>query len=98
NPKLFGYVLGFSAAVGGQFSSVDETVKALPSGADGIQAPFRLVWVSCGRQDFLFNNNQQFVEMLRARGVKVTYRETDGAHVWSVWRRNLYETLSLLFQ
>ena len=98
NPKLFRYVLGFSAAVGGQFNSVDDSVKALPSGPDGIQAPFRLVWVSCGRQDFLFNNNKQFAEMLAVRGVKVTYRETEGAHVWSVWRRNLYETIPLLFQ
>lgn len=98
NPKLFRYVLGFSAAVGGQFNSVDETVRALPLGGEGIQAPFRLVWVSCGRQDFLFNNNKQFAEMLTARGVKVTYRETEGAHVWSVWRRNLYETVPLLFQ
>jgi hypothetical protein len=26
------------------------------------------------------------------------YRETEGAHVWSAWRRNLCDTLPLLFR
>ncbi len=92
NPNLFGYVLGFSAAVGGQFLNVEETLPAEPP------KPLRLLWVSCGRQDFLFKANQDFVESLRRRGVDVTYRETEGAHVWSVWRHNLREALPLLFK
>jgi hypothetical protein len=27
----------------------------------------------------------------------LTYRETEGAHVWSVWRNNLNESAPLLF-
>ncbi|MCL4813726.1 MAG: esterase [Vicinamibacteraceae bacterium] len=92
HPTVFGYVLGYSAAVGGQFLNIDgefsaESLKSL-----------RLLWVSCGRQDFLFQANKDFVESLRQRGIDVTYRETEGAHVWSVWRHNLRDTLPLLFK
>jgi enterochelin esterase-like enzyme/lysophospholipase L1-like esterase len=96
HPATFGYVLGFSAAVGGQFAKVDELFTSMPSGSKA-QA-WRLLWISCGRQDFLYENNKQFADALTQRGLNVTYRETEGAHVWSVWRRNLRDVLPLLFQ
>ena len=95
NPKVFSYVLGYSAAVGGQF--LDMTDVLPKAGAPSLRS-YRLVWLSCGRQDFLFKANQEFAEVLRQRGVDLTYRETDGAHVWSVWRHNLRDTLPLLFK
>ena len=96
HPKIFSYVLGFSAAVGERFLDVK---GELPGGADAAAwRSFRLVWLSCGRQDFLFQANKEFAEVLRQRGVSLTYRETEGAHVWSVWRHNLHETLPLLFR
>ena len=70
------------------------TVKRAPRAADA----FRLVWLGCGRQDFLFKNNKEFLDSLTKTGVKVTYHETDGSHVWSVWRNYLHETLPLLFR
>jgi enterochelin esterase family protein len=97
HPETFSYVLGYSSAVGGQFGDADEVYQTIAAkGAE--KKKFRLVWIGCGRQDFLFENNKQFVAGLTARGVPVTYRETEGAHVWSVWRRYLHETLPLLFQ
>jgi enterochelin esterase family protein len=98
NPATFRYVLGYSAAIGGQITNVDETFKDLLTNPAGANATFRLIWISCGRQDFLFKNNKEFADTLTERGIKLTYRETKGAHVWSVWRGNLYETLPLLFR
>jgi enterochelin esterase family protein len=98
NPGTFNYVLGYSAAIGGQIGNVDETFKDVFANPDRANAAFRLVWISCGRQDFLFKNNMQFADTLRERGLRFTYRDTEGAHVWSVWRRNLYDTLPLLFR
>jgi enterochelin esterase family protein len=56
-----------------------------------------LLWVSCGKQDFLYQANREFVDLLNKRGVKVLFRETEGSHVWSVWRHDLNETAPLLF-
>lgn len=97
HPDLFHYVLGYSAAVSGQFMKAEEAFKGFFENPEKVNRKLRLLWVSCGRQDFLYPANRQFVEKLKAKGVKVTYRETEGAHVWSVWRNNLQESAPLLF-
>lgn len=97
HPDLFHYVLGYSAAVSEQFMNGEEALKnVLPSAAEA-NSKLRLLWVSCGRQDFLYEANREFAETLKAKGVKLTYRETEGSHVWSVWRNNLDESAPLLF-
>jgi enterochelin esterase family protein len=98
HPELFHYVLGFSAAIGGQFLNIDETIRPLLANPAAANAKFRLLWISVGRQDFLFGPDQQLAKTLTDGGVKNTYRETEGAHVWSVWRNNLNEAATLLFR
>ena len=95
HPELFSYVLGFSAPVGGQFADTKETQDAL---AAQRAVRRRLLWISSGRRDFLYENNRAFVDQLKERGLDVTYREREGAHVWSVWRTDLHESLPLLFR
>jgi enterochelin esterase family protein len=95
HPELFSYVLGFSAAVGGQFADTQQTLDAVSTQR---AARRRLLWISCGRRDFLYENNRTFVEQLQQRGLAVTFREREGSHVWSVWRTDLHETLHLLFR
>ncbi|MEO7272270.1 MAG: alpha/beta hydrolase-fold protein [Vicinamibacterales bacterium] len=97
NLDRFNYVLGYSAAVGGQFADTSELLKTVAANPAKVNAALRVLWLSVGRQDFLFQNNKQFADALTAAGIKLTYRETEGAHVWSVWRRNLFETAPLLF-
>jgi enterochelin esterase family protein len=97
HPDLFHYVLGYSAAVSEQFMDAEEAFKDLLSNPVETSAKLRLLWVSCGRQDFLYQANRQFADLLKAKAVKLTYRETEGAHVWSVWRNNLNESAQLLF-
>jgi enterochelin esterase-like enzyme len=41
--------------------------------------------------------NRQFADTLKTKGLSVTYKETEGAHVRSVWRNNLNETARVLF-
>jgi len=97
NTDRFHYVLGYSAAVGGQFINPEETLQKQRANAALTNSRLKLLWISVGRQDFLFQGNKKFSEDLTAAGVKVNYRETEGAHVWSVWRKNLNETLPMLF-
>jgi enterochelin esterase-like enzyme len=94
---VFRWVLGFSAAIGGQFINTEETLHTVLSDPAAANRRLRLLWVSCGKQDFLYQANRQFVDTLTAKGVKVTYREPEGSHVWSVWRKNLTETVPMLF-
>lgn len=98
HPELFHYVLGFSAAIGGQYLNIDQTVQSVLANPAAPNAKFHLLWISVGKQDFLFGPNQQLAKILTEGGVKNTYRETEGAHVWSVWRHNLNEAVPLLFR
>ena len=41
--------------------------------------------------------NQAFAKFLSQHDVKFTFRESDGAHTWMVWRRYLNELAPLLF-
>jgi enterochelin esterase family protein len=58
----------------------------------------RLLWIACGRDDRLIGGNQKFLEWLKSRDVRYTWKETEGAHTWMVWRRYLAEFAALLFQ
>ncbi len=97
HPDLFHYVLGYSAAVSGQFMKPDEAFRNVLANPAQANSRLRLLWISCGKQDFLYQANRQLAETFETKGVKLTYRETEGAHVWSVWRNNLNESAPLIF-
>jgi enterochelin esterase family protein len=98
NSNLFHYVLGYSAAVGRPFMNADAEFQEALAKPDALNTRLRLLWVGCGRQDFLFQANRQFVDLLKNKGVNVLYHETEGSHVWSIWRNYLNETVPLLFK
>jgi enterochelin esterase-like enzyme len=97
NLDRFHYVLGFSAAIGGQFLNEQALLQQAVTNRAAINR-LRLLWLSCGRQDFLYEANRQFSEALKANSIKATYIETEGTHIWSVWRHNLNDALPLLFK
>jgi len=93
NLDLFSWVGAFSAAVQDQ-----EEYRRLLSDPDSVNARLELLWVGCGREDFLFDANEKFLETLKAKKVKHVAHITDGAHEWRVWRRYLNEFVPLLFK
>jgi enterochelin esterase-like enzyme len=58
----------------------------------------KLLWIACGKEDRLLQANREMKEWLKAKGVAFTDVETEGAHTWQVWRRNLAEFAVLLFR
>lgn len=94
---LFSHVGGFSSAVGpaNDFARTYAGALARPGAAN---AALRLLWVGCGTDDGVFAASKSFSEFLTAHGVTHTFRATDGAHTWMVWRRYLNEIAPLLFR
>jgi enterochelin esterase family protein len=95
HPDRFGWIGAFSSAYvmygadrGRFFPKIDGASRPEP----------RLLWIACGREDFLYGANRQFREWLKTKGVAFTPVDTPGAHTWRVWRRNLTEFLPLLFR
>jgi enterochelin esterase-like enzyme len=92
-PDRFGWIGAFSS--GGLDENFD---RAYPAVNETINARLHLLWIACGKEDWLTGTNQKLVDWLRSKGVKLTWVQTPGTHSFTVWRRNLAEFAPLLFQ
>ncbi len=91
----FSWVGSFSGAVIMAGNDLNQTLPPLDSSAN---AKLKLLWIGCGKDDFLINSNHQLDEWLKAKGITHTFVETPGAHTWLVWRRYLADFAPLLFR
>lgn len=48
-----------------------------------------LIYMACGTEDFLINENRAFYQFLMDEKVDVTYTESPGEHNWAFWNRYL---------
>jgi len=94
----FAYVGAFSAGGLGQ-GNYDPSFPGITaqSGAE-IKGKLRVLWIACGTEDGLFPANQKFITWLKEKGLEPTTIQTPGMHAWMVWRENLTNFASLLFQ
>jgi len=58
----------------------------------------RLLWIGIGKDDFLLTGAQALDAALTTKGVRHTFRVTEGRHEWVVWRHHLHEVAPLLFR
>ncbi len=58
----------------------------------------KVFWFATGKDDFLVGTSRATVDMFRKHGFNVTYKETEGAHTWIVWREYLNAFAALLFR
>ncbi len=93
NLDLFGWVGAFSSAI-----PEEPKLGKLLAEPESINEKLELLWIGCGRQGFLFEANQKFIERLRADKIEHTNHFTEGAHEWRVWRNYLNELAPLLFK
>jgi len=93
NLELFAWVGAFSSAV-----PRDREFDNLLAKSEVINNKLHLLWVGCGRKDFLFKSNQNLIERLKTDNIKHVAHITDGAHEWRLWRRYLNELVPLLFK
>jgi enterochelin esterase-like enzyme len=97
NLDLFGYVGGFSSGLGNA-ANFPKTYASLTANAPASNTKIRLLWVGCGTDDGAFGASKAFSEFLTKHDIKHTFRETGGAHTWTVWRRHMQEISPLLFR
>ncbi|WP_082391386.1 esterase [Jiulongibacter sediminis] len=96
--NTFDYIGVFSSAnrlmnaeAEGIYANFDEGIKKQNENG------FELYWIGVGKDDFLYKANQEFRDKLDELGVKYTYLETEGGHIWKVWRIYLNEFAQKLF-
>jgi S-formylglutathione hydrolase FrmB len=75
-----------------QENDIFKIVREMP--ADKIKnLPF--VYLDCGTEDFLINNNRDFVNLLLEKKVKHEFRQLPGGHDWKFWDAQIQEFLEL---
>ena len=97
-PEMFDYVGLFSAAI---FRG-KEGVEIYENFEERLERQFaaapRLYWIAIGEDDFLYDENVRYRELLDAKGYPYTYVESEGGHVWRNWRVYLSQFTPLLFR
>ena len=97
-PNTFAYIGLFSPAImpfGKTTSAVYENFDtSLQKQKDN---GYNLYWIAIGKTDFLYKSVADYRKKLDAFGMKYTYVESEGGHVWSNWRDYLAAYATLLF-
>jgi enterochelin esterase-like enzyme len=88
----FAWVGSFSGA-----ADLDALKPAIDS-AKETNERLELLWIACGREDFLLDQNKAIVAALAKNGIHHEWRLTDGGHAWPVWRGYLADFAPLLFR
>ena len=98
-PDMFNYSGMFSAAIG-----VDgQQMCPMYENFDAKLATYfskkpALLWIGCGKTDFLYKSNIDFMAKMDTNGQPYKYMETEGGHIWRNWRIYLSEFVPLLFK
>ncbi|MCA9172498.1 MAG: hypothetical protein KDB23_32760, partial [Planctomycetales bacterium] len=87
---VFAWVGGFSSSV----PTADGIASAI-NNVDATNSNLKLLWIACGKDDFLLERNNQFIELLNEKNVKHTWVLTEGNHSWPIWRDYLTQFLPL---
>lgn len=91
--ERFAWVGGFSSAVPSR-----ETVAGALDDAASTNAKLKLLWIGCGKDDFLLKRNEDFIALLKEKNLRHEWHLTAGTHSWPVWRTYLGEFVPKLFQ
>lgn len=97
-PSMFDYVGLFSAAIfrGDESVAIYNDLEAkLARQFDKAPA---LYWIAIGEEDFLYQDNVRYRELLDKCGYDYIYRESTGGHIWRNWRIYLTEYTQLIFK
>jgi len=89
----FAWIGAFSAAIP-ESDSVQDAMK----NAAATNEKLKLLWIACGKDDFLLDQNLAAIEAFKAAGIKHQWHLTGGSHAWPVWRGYLADFAPLLFR
>jgi enterochelin esterase-like enzyme len=95
-PEKFAWVFAYAPAIWKR--EFDETFKNLYAPADQLNNHLRVLWISCGRSDFLYQSTTDFLATLDEKKIRYTPLFTEGGHTWMNVRDYLAATAQLLFK
>lgn len=96
NMNKFAWVCCYSAYL--STAEMESNFAHIGGNAAQTNEQLRLLWVSVGNEDFLYQQTVEFLEYLKSK--EVTYKSwiTDGGHTWMNVKAYVAETVPMLFR
>lgn len=91
-PGTFQYICPLSMGLWGEQPDIDAKLQGLK------KAGYKLYWLACGKEDFVWESAQKLDAKLTENGLKHTFFVSDGGHTWANWRLYLNTFAPLLFK
>lgn len=91
-PGIFGYICPLSMGVRDTQADIDSKLQGVKN------AGYKLYWVGCGSEDFLYEMAKSLDAALTRNGLQHTFYITTGGHTWANWRIYLNTFAQLLFK
>lgn len=89
----FAWIGAFSAAI-----PEKEAIEAALEDAEETNEQIELLWIACGEDDFLLDENRELIEWLEDAEIEHEWVLTEGDHSWPVWRGYLVDFAAKLFR
>ncbi len=86
---------GIFGPVGSETRKVNDLFEAVRGVTPEKISTLPFVYLDCGTEDFLFQNNREFVALLLEKKIPHEYRQRPGSHNWTYWDTQVEEFLEL---
>jgi enterochelin esterase-like enzyme len=96
HPDVFGYVCAFAPAIFD--GELDNNFKNVYASSEKIKENLNLLWVSCGKEDGLYNISLEFLKKLDEKEIKYESLFSPGGHTWMNCRLYLSTISPKLFK
>ncbi len=96
NMDLFAWVCCYSAYL--PQADMEESYRHIFLHPDQTNEQLSLLWISVGKDDFLYEDTTSFMEFLKSNDVDFTSHISEGGHTWMNTKQYLAETAQLLFK
>jgi len=90
-PGMFQYILPLSMGMA-ESPELNTQLQAVK------KAGYKLYWLACGKDDFVWARAQELDAALTKNGLTHTFHVTDGGHTWANWRKYLNTFAPMLFK
>ena len=99
NLDTFSYLGVFSSGFLGQGGADSAAVRYRNVlGDPTFNSRVKLLWLATGKEDFILPQTRATLAVFDRSGIKYTYKESEGGHIWPNWRAYLNEFAPQLFR
>ena len=77
---------------------MENSFKHIGANAQATNKQLKLLWVSVGNEDFLYQGTLEFIDYLKAKNIVHKTLITPGGHTWMNVKTFVAESVPLLFR